>query len=61
MRHAVGQGESMGALDTAFGKVADLYEQEVSRAISGLPLVLLPLAIVLFVLIIGGLALIQSF
>jgi type II secretory pathway component PulF len=41
------------------GKIADLYELEVSRAISRLPFVLLPLAIILLILIFGIITLVR--
>ncbi len=53
VKQTMGIGESMGAMDAAFGKVADLSELEVSRAISRLPFVLMPLAIILLILIAG--------
>jgi type IV pilus assembly protein PilM len=44
-------GEQTGCLDASLGKIADFYEDEVNRAVSRLPLVILPFLIILFVLI----------
>jgi type II secretory pathway component PulF len=60
-RQMTGVGEGMGGLDLALGRIADLYELEVSRgAISRLPFVTVSLTIILLVLIALGLKLIQS-
>ncbi|MDT4953155.1 MAG: type pilus assembly protein PilC [Acidobacteriota bacterium] len=44
-------GEQTGCLDASLGKIADFYEDEVNRAVSRLPLIILPLLIILLVLI----------
>lgn len=60
VKQTMGVGEAMGGLDYALAKVADIYELEVSRAISRLPFVTVSLTILLLVLIAVGLRLIQS-
>ncbi len=59
VKQTMGIGEAMGGIDAALGKVADLSELELSRAISRLPFVLLPLAILLLILIAGIMLLVR--
>lgn len=46
----VSRGEQTGALDTTFGKIADLYEQRVDAKVASLPLAFVPVILVLFIL-----------
>ena len=50
----VGVGETTGALDTLLSKVADFYEAEVDRAVTGLTALLEPVMIALLGVIVGG-------
>ncbi len=49
----VGVGEATGSLDTALGKIADLYEREVDRDVAAFTAVLEPLIIVVLGIGIG--------
>ncbi len=49
----VGVGEAAGSLDTALGKIADLYEREVDRDVAAFTAVLEPLLIVVLGIGIG--------
>lgn len=49
----VGVGEASGSLDTALGKIADLYEREVDRDVTAFTAVLEPLIIVVLGIGIG--------
>jgi type IV pilus assembly protein PilM len=53
VRLLIGVGEQTGAVDAALGKVADLYEQEIERTITVLPVVILFGLAVLFALVVG--------
>lgn len=50
----VGVGEATGSLDTLLSKVADFYEAEVDRAVTGLTALLEPVLIALLGMIVGG-------
>ncbi|HKR02015.1 MAG TPA: type IV pilus assembly protein PilM [Pyrinomonadaceae bacterium] len=52
----VGVGEQGGALDSTLGKIAELYEHEVDRAVSRLTLISLLMSALLFALTVGVLA-----
>jgi type IV pilus assembly protein PilC len=54
VRLLMGVGEQTGAVDAALGKVAALYEQEIDRTMTGLPVLILFAVAVLFSLIFGG-------
>ena len=50
----VSVGETTGALDALLSKVADFYEEEVDRAVTGLTALLEPVMIALLGVIVGG-------
>lgn len=50
----VGVGEATGSLDALLSKVADFYEAEVDRAVTGLTALLEPVLIALLGVIVGG-------
>ena len=51
--HMIAVGESTGSLDTMLGKIADLYEQEVDRAITSLTALFEPIVMVIIGIGIG--------
>jgi type IV pilus assembly protein PilC len=53
--HMINVGESTGALDQMFSKIADFYDDEVDTAVSMLMSLLEPVMIVILGVIIGGL------
>jgi type IV pilus assembly protein PilC len=53
VRLLMGVGEQTGATDYTLGKIADLYEQEIDRTVTVLPVVMLFGMAVLFALIAG--------
>jgi type IV pilus assembly protein PilC len=53
--HMISVGESTGALDRMFSKIADFYDDEVDTAVSTLTALLEPVMIVILGVIIGGL------
>ncbi len=51
----IGIGETTGALDTMFGKIADFYEEEVDAAVDAMTSIMEPLMMVILGTIIAGL------
>ena len=51
--HMIAVGESTGALDAMFGKIADFYEDEVDQAVASLTSLLEPMMMVFLGIVIG--------
>lgn len=50
----IGVGETTGALDSMLAKVADFYEEEVDRAVSGMTALLEPAVVAVLGIVVGG-------